>query len=224
MGLFDKLNNQLEINEIKERLYEEDELKRIENRLIFEGYDINKYLLETEDAPKKDKKKSNNGWNTYSLSRIDNPWSHRMSSYEREEDKKDRAMTREEDKKDREASRRREDEDRAEAKRKEAIEKLQEEYDEELDYIKTKTIRILRQYSEDREGIMSLSETKPDGSPDPEKRQKKRDDLEELKKTYKSLMRKQKNQYEDLNSDRKYKDVRKQKIRSEYFDLDTSMI
>jgi hypothetical protein len=216
MGLFDKLNNQLEINDVKERLYEEDEMKRIEQMLIFEGYKIDNYLLEIEN--------NNNGWTSYAFNRIDNPWSKKMSDIEKEEYRKDREMTREQDRQDRIAAREIEKTAAADEKHKEKISKLQEEYDEEFEYIRTKTIRILKQYKEDHNDISSRSETKPDGTTDPAKVTKKREDLHDLKETYKKLMRKQKDQYDDLNSDRRYREVKKSKIRAEYFELDTTIL
>lgn len=233
MGLFDKLNNQLEINEIKEKLYEEDELKRIEQRLIFEGYHPDIYLLEEEGEKKKQKpyKKTNNGsgWESYfgptnSTGRITNPWSRQMSDLEKEEYKKDREMLRNQDKIDREEIRNREKTEYNEKKARERGEKYQDEYDEEFNYIKSKVLRTLRDYAEDIEDIQSRSETKPDGTVDPDKKQKKKDDLANTKQNYKSIMRKLKRQYEELNHDKKYNDVKKSKIYADYFDLDTSVL
>ena len=225
MGLFDKLNNQLEINDIKERLYEEDELKRIERRMIFEGYHPDMYLLEVEEDSNKN---NSNGWASYfnsSTKRISNPWSKKMSDEEKAEFRKDREMTRNQDRLDREAIRRREDEDRADKKSRETAERYQDEYDEEFDYIKNKVVRTLKQYVEDSEFIQSKSETKPDGTVDEDKKKKKKDELNELKTNYKRIMRKLQNQYEELNHDKKYNSyVKKRKISSDYFELDASVL
>ena len=195
MGLFDKLNDQLDINEHKSRLFEEDELKRAE-RMLFEGYSLN--ILE----------KGNSSWHSYYTydrkdakdfnKRISNPWKPKKDK--EKEDLKDQV-----DKLTKERDEARENN----SKKEQEISEDQERYNQDFEYLFKKHITIYKEYVEQINIIDRSSLFTPD-----EKKTKKH----EIKDKFSKTMDKIKADLKELNDD--YRNVRHKKLLKDVLYLD----
>jgi hypothetical protein len=195
MGLFDKLNDQLDINEHKSRLFEEDELKRAE-RMLFEGYSLN--ILE----------KGNSSWHSYYTydrkdakdfnKRISNPW--KPLQDKEKEDLKDQV-----DKLTKERDEARENN----SKKEQEISEDQERYNQDFEYLFKKHITTYKEYVEQINIIERSSLFTPD-----EKKTKKH----EIKDKFSKTMEKIKADLKELNDD--YRNVRHKKLLKDVLYLD----
>ena len=195
MGLFYKLNDQLDINEHKSRLFEEDELKRAE-RMLFEGYSLN--ILE----------KGNSSWHSYYTynrkddkdfnQRISNPWKPKKDK--EKEDLKDQV-----DKLTKERDEARENN----SKKEQEISEDQERYNQDFEYLFKKHITIYKEYVEQINIIERSSLFTPD-----EKKTKKN----EIKDKFSKTMEKIKADLKELNDD--YRNVRHKKLLKDVLYLD----
>ena len=205
MGLFDKLNEQLDINEYKSRAFNEEELRRAE-RMIFEGYSLP--ILEG----------GNNGWHSYYTwnrkedsdfnKRISNPWKpikdpEKESLKKEKEELKNTISDLNKKLSDKEADRLKKD-----TENKEKAERDQSDYDEEFDYLFKRHIAVYK------ECFDQIDTIKASGLED----SKKKEQIIAITKDYRKEMDKIKNELNDLHRD--YRTVRKHKLLTAVLNLD----
>lgn len=197
MGLFDKLNEQLDINEYKSRTFNENELRQAE-KMLFEGYSLN--ILEGSDK----------GWHSYYTwenkkndrdfnKRITNPWKPiKNPEIEQLKTDKDNLQKQLDDK---------------EAKKAEDVAKLeknQELYDEQFEYLFKKHIATYKEYIEEVDTIKSSSLDDA----------KKKETIRKIKSEYTKVMNKIVDNLADLNRDKDFRNVRHHKLLKDVTSLD----
>ena len=221
MGLFDKLNDQLEINNIKNQEYKKEELLVIEQKLLFDRN--NNFFLEEDD-----------NWAHYlnyssktPHSRVKNPWTRKEpddeARHRREIEKRDQKHRH--DMEDKEAVYRREDEKaeaqrlRDDAKDEKYLQIRQEEYDDQFDYLLNKVYYTFSDYKDDIKDAESMP-----GTTDEEKQEKAKL-VNNITSQYRKKMEALRRQYRDINNEysRGKLKVKIRRIDEGYFDLDRSL-